>query len=474
MGRIITTADRGWVRDIDSKDGKPPLRIHGHEEPAGHRLRNAGGQCPGEVGGVAGRAVRRWNDQRHGTGRNARSHGAHAGDRWVFRSSVDGHRISHRGRAGTCTACHVRGAGAICHRLRFVILAALLAEKADILIANVGINPTRTGVIDILRGMGADISLENVSRARRGAGCRYSCAVVAAARWRRSIRHWCRWPSTSFRCCLLRRPQRREDGVFRTSASCGSRKATASRAMAEGMRRLGITGRRIAGWRHRPRRPLHGRNGGQLRRSSRGDVAGGCGYGRRLARSWFGDVDAVDTSFPGFASCLASIGADIAPREDDSVMTRTGPGHRHRRPQRIRQGHDRAPRCRCAGLASARQRRAVSTGCPGGQAQAGVCPRRRRTGWREVARTLDVRFDSNEDGSASGSGWMGMTSRSRSGPRRPAPGPPAVAAIPAVREALLERQRAFQQPPGLVADGRDMGTHVFPGCAAQDLPDGER
>ena len=37
-----------------------------------------------------------------------------------------------------------------------------------------------------------------------------------------------------------------------------------------------------------------------------------------------------------------------------------------------------------------------------------------------------------------------------------------VAAIPAVREALLSRQRAFAQPPGLVADGRDMGTVVFP------------
>jgi CMP/dCMP kinase len=38
----------------------------------------------------------------------------------------------------------------------------------------------------------------------------------------------------------------------------------------------------------------------------------------------------------------------------------------------------------------------------------------------------------------------------------------AVAALPAVREALLERQRAFAVAPGLVADGRDMGTVVFP------------
>jgi cytidylate kinase len=37
-----------------------------------------------------------------------------------------------------------------------------------------------------------------------------------------------------------------------------------------------------------------------------------------------------------------------------------------------------------------------------------------------------------------------------------------VAEVPAVREALLARQRAFARAPGLVADGRDMGTVVFP------------
>ncbi len=40
-----------------------------------------------------------------------------------------------------------------------------------------------------------------------------------------------------------------------------------------------------------------------------------------------------------------------------------------------------------------------------------------------------------------------------------------VAAIPAVRDALLERQRAFAEMPGLIADGRDMGTVVFPDAA---------
>ena len=37
-----------------------------------------------------------------------------------------------------------------------------------------------------------------------------------------------------------------------------------------------------------------------------------------------------------------------------------------------------------------------------------------------------------------------------------------VAVFPRVREALLRRQRAFRQTPGLIADGRDMGTVVFP------------
>ena len=37
-----------------------------------------------------------------------------------------------------------------------------------------------------------------------------------------------------------------------------------------------------------------------------------------------------------------------------------------------------------------------------------------------------------------------------------------IAALPGVRKALLERQQAFRRPPGLVADGRDMASVVFP------------
>lgn len=48
-----------------------------------------------------------------------------------------------------------------------------------------------------------------------------------------------------------------------------------------------------------------------------------------------------------------------------------------------------------------------------------------------------------------------------------AAGASRVAALPPVREALLARQRALRQPPGLVADGRDMGTVVFPDATAK-------
>jgi len=42
-----------------------------------------------------------------------------------------------------------------------------------------------------------------------------------------------------------------------------------------------------------------------------------------------------------------------------------------------------------------------------------------------------------------------------------------IAALPAVREALLAKQRAFRQFPGLVADGRDMGSRIFPDAQAK-------
>lgn len=77
----------------------------------------------------------------------------------------------------------------------------------------------------------------------------------------------------------------------------------------------------------------------------------------------------------------------------------------------------------------------------------------------QVAASLDVRFAGDEDTRV----WLegeDVTLAIRS--EQAGADASKVAAHPQVREALLERQRQFAKPPGLVADGRDMGTVVFP------------
>lgn len=78
-----------------------------------------------------------------------------------------------------------------------------------------------------------------------------------------------------------------------------------------------------------------------------------------------------------------------------------------------------------------------------------------------LARTMNVRFGSAEDGSERVV-LEGADVTEAIRDEQVSQGASRVAAWPAVREALLERQRAFLRPPGLIADGRDMGTVVFP------------
>ena len=77
-----------------------------------------------------------------------------------------------------------------------------------------------------------------------------------------------------------------------------------------------------------------------------------------------------------------------------------------------------------------------------------------------VARTLDVDFRPTDDGVSVWLAGEDVTAhlRTEEGGRDAS----TVAALPAVREALLLRQQELARPPGLIADGRDMGTVVFP------------
>ena len=82
-------------------------------------------------------------------------------------------------------------------------------------------------------------------------------------------------------------------------------------------------------------------------------------------------------------------------------------------------------------------------------------------GLADVARELDVWFASAADGSErielEGEDVTADVRAEECGAKAS-----IVAAYQPVRDALIERQRAFCEPPGLVADGRDMGTQVFP------------
>jgi cytidylate kinase len=78
----------------------------------------------------------------------------------------------------------------------------------------------------------------------------------------------------------------------------------------------------------------------------------------------------------------------------------------------------------------------------------------------EIARHLDVGFKLADNGEVLVA-YKGLDVNAEIRTEEGGRGASKVAAIPAVREALLERQREFLRPPGLVADGRDMGTVVF-------------
>jgi cytidylate kinase len=77
-----------------------------------------------------------------------------------------------------------------------------------------------------------------------------------------------------------------------------------------------------------------------------------------------------------------------------------------------------------------------------------------------VAAALDVRFAEAPDGVAVILDNNDITASIRT--EKAGSDASIVAADPAVRQALIARQQAFAQPPGLVADGRDMGSVVFP------------
>jgi len=81
-------------------------------------------------------------------------------------------------------------------------------------------------------------------------------------------------------------------------------------------------------------------------------------------------------------------------------------------------------------------------------------------GLARIAAGLDVRF--SVDGQTDAVWLSGSEVTEQIRTERAGAAASAVAVVPAVRQALVARQRAFRRAPGLVADGRDMGAVIFP------------
>ena len=306
MGRIITPLTQMGAAIESDCDGTPPLQISGGLKLRGihYELPMASAQVKSAVllaglyakgtTSVAEPAVTRDH-----TERMLRSMGVTVTSS-AESISIDGDQ-SLRG-------CQVQ-VPADLSSATFIILGTLLSQDADILIENVGVNPTRTGVIDILQAMGADISLENPQllgqepvadirvRASRLQGGSVDPALVSLA-------------IDEFPALFVAAAAATGKTTFTGIGELRVKESDRIAAMADGMRRLGIQvdesddGAVVHGGQF---------TGGEVESFHDHRVAMSLAMAATIAEDEviIRDVDNVDTSFPGFCDRVAGIGGEI-------------------------------------------------------------------------------------------------------------------------------------------------------------------
>ena len=305
MGRVIDPLSRMGAQ-IDSDNGCPPLAIAPARQLSGmlyqlpvasaqvkSALLRAGLYSPGETT-IVEPAITRDH-----TERMMRSMG-------IDVRSGESQIVLLADQAPSGTAIRVP---ADLSSAAFLILAALNADDCEITLENVGVNPTRTGVIDILREMGADISLENVRL--------YGEEPVADIAVKSSHLHGIEVPPDIVSLAIDEFPLLfvAAAGAIGTTTFAGIgelrvKESDRISTMAAGLKSLGVT----------------------VAASPDGAVGEGCEYAgghvdshgdHRIAMSFavaalratsplsIGNAKNVDTSFPGFVDCLRSLGARI-------------------------------------------------------------------------------------------------------------------------------------------------------------------
>ena len=312
MGRIITPLTLMGAAIESDCDGTPPLQLSGglelHAIDYALPIASAQVKSAGLLAGLyaQGRtSVTEPAVTRDHTERMLASMGADI--------SVQGATVSIAG-GQDLRGCTVEVPGDL-SSATFIILATLLSQDADILIKNVGINPTRTGVIDILTGMGADLALENRRslgqepvadlrvRASQLQGGPVDPALVSLA-------------IDEFPALFVAAAAAKGKTSFSGLEELRVKESDRIAAMADGLRQLGIQveetpdGAVVHGGRF---------TGGEVesyhdhRVAMSLAIAGTIADGEVLVRG----VDNVDTSFPGFKDLMNSLGARIAVDEGE-------------------------------------------------------------------------------------------------------------------------------------------------------------
>ena len=208
------------------------------------------------------------------------------------------------------TGCEIQVPGDL-SSAAFVILATLLSDAAEVLIENVGVNPTRTGVIDILREMGAEIDLQNPRllaqepvadvrvRSSELRGISVDPALVSLA-------------IDEFPVLFVAAAAASGTTTFSGIGELRVKESDRIASMSDGLRKMGITVDEFADG--------ASVQGGQFNAAtvaSFGDHRIAMAFAASGAPLVIEDVAAVDTSFPGFAGLMRSLGLEIEVSRDE-------------------------------------------------------------------------------------------------------------------------------------------------------------
>jgi 3-phosphoshikimate 1-carboxyvinyltransferase len=305
MGRVIDPLTRMGAR-IDSADGKPPLHIQAVQylRAMDYTMPVASAQVKSAVllAGLYCDATTRVTEPavtRDHTERMLTSMGSNL--------EKIGNCISLQG--GSELQAMDVAVPADLSSAAFPLVAAVLSRDAEVTVPGVGVNPTRTGVLDILMQMGADIRISN----ERQSGNEPIADITARSSGLKAIDVDPALVSLAIdEFPLLFAAAALANGTTRFSGLAELRVKESDRigAMAKGLSNLGILVDETA-------------DGAAI---TGGDLSGGDidSFGdHRIAMAFasvasraseaitISDTQAVDTSFPGFVECLRSIGVDI-------------------------------------------------------------------------------------------------------------------------------------------------------------------